>query len=173
MALNLPVAVFAGLVTTTVALLCGLAPARQAAAIDVIDTLKEDGRSSTGARALRTRSGLLVVQIGLAVLLLVGAGLILRSFAGLRQIDLGFDPSHVLSMQLDPRIEPAQQNAWMAGLLDRISAHPEVEAAGAVYLRPLALGPIGQGTQIVLEGQPDTPEAAGPQPGAELPGRDA
>ena len=163
-ALNLPVAAFAGLVTTMVALLCGLAPARQAGSLDVADTLKEDGRSSTGARTMRARSGLLVAQIGLAVVLLVGAGLILRSFAGMRQIDLGFDPSHVLSMQVDPRIEPGRQNAWMAGLLTRIAAHPEVDAAGAVYLRPLALGPIGQGTQIVLEGQPDTPEAAGRNP---------
>lgn len=163
-AISVPVAVFAALMTTTVALLCGLAPARQAASLDVVDSLKEDGRSSTGARTLRTRSGLLVLQIGLAVLLLVGAGLILRSFASLRQIDLGFDPSHVLSMQIDPRIEPARQNAWTAELLTRIAAHPEVEAAGAVYLRPLALGPIGQGTQVVLEGQPDTPEMAGRNP---------
>lgn len=162
--LNLPVALFAGVVTTIVALLCGLAPARQAGWTDVAETLKDDGRSTTGTKTLRARSGLLVVQIGLAVLLLVGAGLILRSFAGLRQIDLGFDPSHVLSMQIDPRLEPAQQNAWMAELLTRIAAHPEVEAAGAVYLRPLALGPIGQGTQVVLDGQPDTPEMAGRNP---------
>lgn len=162
--LNLPVAVFAGLVTTIVALLCGVAPARQAGSLDVVDALREDGRSSAGARALGLRSGLLVVQIGLAVLLLVGAGLILRSFAGLRQIDLGFDPDHVLSIQVDPRIEPARQNAWVAELLGRISSHPQVEAAGAVYLRPLALGPIGQGTQVVLDGQPDTADAAGRNP---------
>ena len=161
---NLPVALFSVLVMTVVALLCGLAPARQVGSLDVTETLREDGRSTTGARTLRARSGLLVVQIGLAVVLLVGAGLILRSFAGMRQIDLGFDPSHVLSMQVDPRIEPDRQNAWMADLLSRISTHPQVETAGAVYLRPLALGPIGQGTQIVLDGQPDTPEVAGRNP---------
>lgn len=163
--LNVPVALFAAAVTTIVALLCGLAPARQAGSTDVADTLKEDGRTTSGAKTLRARSGLLVAQIGLAVLLLVGAGLILRSFASLRQIDLGFDPSNVLSMQIDPRIESAKQNAWMAELLPRIAAHPEVQAAGAVYLRPLVLGPIGQGTQIVLEGQPDTPEQARLNPG--------
>lgn len=163
-AIDLPVALFAVLVTTVVALLCGVAPARQAGSLDVVETLKEDGRSSAGTKTLGVRSGLLVVQIALAVLLLVGAGLILRSFAGLRQIDLGFDPSHVLSMQVDPRLEPAQQNAWVAGLIDRIAAHPQVEAAGAVYLRPLVLGPIGQGTQIVLDGQPDTPEIASSNP---------
>ena len=161
---NLPVALFSVLVMTVVALLCGLAPARQVGSLDVTETLREDGRSTTGARTLRARSGLLVVQIGLAVVLLVGAGLILRSFAGMRQIDLGFDPSHVLSMQVDPRIEPDRQNAWMADLQSRISTHPQVETAGAVYLRPLALGPIGQGTQIVLDGQPDTPEVAGRNP---------
>ena len=114
-------------VMTLVALLCGLAPARQAGALDVADALKEEGRSSTGARTLRARSGLLVVQIGLAVVLLVGAGLILRSFAGMRQIDLGFDPAQVLSVQVDPRIEPDRQNAWVDDLLARVATHPEVE----------------------------------------------
>jgi putative ABC transport system permease protein len=163
-AISVPVALFSGVVMTLVALLCGLAPAREAGVLDVVETLKEDGRSSTSSRTLRARSGLLVVQIGLAVVLLVGAGLILRSFAGMRQIDLGFDPARVLSVQVDPRIEPERQNAWVDNLLSRLATHPEVEAAGAVYLRPLALGPIGQGTQIVLEGQPDTPEIAARNP---------
>jgi putative ABC transport system permease protein len=163
-AINVPVALFSGVVMTLVALLCGLAPARQAGTLDVAEALKEDGRSSAGARTLRTRSGLLVVQIGLAVVLLVGAGLILRSFAGMRQIDLGFDPERVLSVQVDPRIDQERQNAWVESLLSALATHPEVEAASAVYLRPLALGPIGQGTQIVLEGQPDTPETAARNP---------
>jgi putative ABC transport system permease protein len=162
--INVPVAIFSGVVMMLVALLCGLAPARQAGDLDVAEALKEDGRSSTGARTLRTRSGLLVVQIGMAVVLMAGAGLILRSFAGMRQIELGFDPEHVLSVQVDPRIEQERQNAWVDDLLSRLAARPEVEAAGAVYLRPLALGPIGQGTQIVLEGQPDTPEMAARNP---------
>jgi putative ABC transport system permease protein len=162
--INLPVAAFSAVVITLVALLCGLAPARQAGSLDVADVLKDEGRSTTGARTLRARSGLLILQIGLAVVLLVGAGLILRSFAGLRQIELGFDPAQVLSVQVDPRIEPSRQNAWVDDLLARVANHPGVESAGAVYLRPLALGPIGQGTQIVLEGQPDTPEMASRNP---------
>jgi putative ABC transport system permease protein len=163
-AISVPVALFSGVVMTLVTLLCGLAPAREAGVLDEVEALKEDGRSSTSSRTLRARSGLLVVQIGLAVLLMVGAGLILRSFAGMRQIDLGFDPARVLSVQVDPRIEPERQNAWVDDLLSRLAIHPEVEAAGAVYLRPLALGPIGQGTQVVLEGQPDTPEIAARNP---------
>jgi predicted permease len=162
--IDLSVAVFSIAVTTLAALLCGLAPVRQAAAGDVAEALKEEGRSTAGARALRARSGLLVGQVGLAVVLLVGAGLLLRSFAGLRQIDLGFDPSQVLSLQVDPRLDAGRQNAWIAELLSRIASHPQVEAAGAVYLRPLALGPIGQGVQVVLEGQPDTPEVAARNP---------
>jgi putative ABC transport system permease protein len=140
--------------------LCGLAPARHAGALDVADTLRR--------RALSAGPGLCVPAQaarradGLAVLLLVDTGLILRSFASLRQIDLGFDPSRCAAG--GSASEPAEQNAWMTGLLARVSAHPEVDAAGAVYLRPLALGPIGQGTQIVLEGQPDTPEAASRNP---------
>jgi putative ABC transport system permease protein len=82
----------------------------------------------------------------------------------MRQIDLGFDPSQVLTVQVDPRLDGERQNAWVADLLSRLAAHPQVEAAGAVYLRPLALGPIGQGTQVVLDGQPDTAEMASRNP---------
>jgi predicted permease len=162
--INVPVAAFSTVVMTLVALLCGLAPARRASLVDVAEVLKDEGRSTTGARTFRARSGLLILQIGLAVVLLVGAGLILRSFAGMRQIDLGFEPSQVLSVQVDPRLEPNRQNAWVDDLLARIATHPAVETAGAVYLRPLVLGPIGQGTQVVLEGQPDTPEIASRNP---------
>ena len=163
-AINLPVAAFSAAVMTLVALLCGLAPARQAGLLDIAEALKDEGRTTMGARTLRVRSGLLILQIGLAVVLMVGAGLILRSFAGMRQIELGFEPSQVLSLQVDPRIEPNRRNAWVDDLLARIANHPGVETVGAVYLRPLALGPIGQGTQIVLEGQPDTPEVASRNP---------
>ena len=162
--INTSVAIFAVAMMGLVALLCALAPARQAGRFDVVEVLKEDGRSTSGARTLRVRSALLKTQIALAVVLLVGAGLILRSFTGMRQIDLGFEPAQVLTVQVDPRLDGDRQNVWIADLLSRISAHPQVAAAGAVYLRPLALGPIGQGTQVVLEGQPDTPETASRNP---------
>ena len=70
----------------------------------------------------------------------------------------------MLSLQLDPRLEPTRVNAWMRQLIDSLAASDGVEAIGAVYLRPLALGPIGQGTTVVLEGQPETPAQAAANP---------
>ena len=99
---------------------------------------------------------LLVFQIGLTVVLLVAAGLVVRSFVNLRTIDLGFVPSNVLTMNVAPRAARPSANEWMHELLARVSALPDVEAAGAVYLRPLALGPIGAESGVILEGQPDT-----------------
>jgi len=63
-------------------------------------------------------------------------------------------------MAIEPRLEARPVNAWMGDLLARVSDVPGVEASGALYLRPLALGPIGQGTLVTLEGQPETPDAA-------------
>ncbi|RPH56197.1 MAG: FtsX-like permease family protein, partial [Acidobacteria bacterium] len=98
------------------------------------------------------------IQIGLAVVLLVSAGLVFRSFVNLRQLDLGFEPSNVLTMNVEPRTDSGR-NEWMAELLGRLQAVPGVEASGAVLLRPLALGPIGSDALVILEGQPLLPES--------------
>jgi putative ABC transport system permease protein len=132
-------------------LLCGAGPVLQAGASNVSDALKDAAYG--GGRPLRARSALVTLQIALSVVLLVTAGLIVRSFVHLRQIDLGFDPSSVLVMNVDPRNAKPSLNRWLHDLLDRIGRMPGVESAGAVYLKPLALGPIGQGTGVQLEGQ--------------------
>ena len=105
-----------------------------------------------------------MVQTALAVMLLLSAGLVVRSFAALASLDLGFTPEGVLTMSVEPRVDARPPNEWMRDLIERVSALPGVEKAGAVYLRPLALGPIGQGTVVTLEGQPETPEAARANP---------
>ncbi len=115
-------------------------------------------------RARHARSSLVVIQIGLAVVLLVATGLVVRSFIVLRQIDLGFAPDHVLTAIVRPRSIQGPPNRWMNDLLGRARALPGVESAGAVYLRPLMLGPIGQGVRVFLEGQPETPAAASANP---------
>jgi putative ABC transport system permease protein len=127
--------------------------------VNVIEALNEAARSTPGRQTHRTRSLLLIVQIGLSVVLLVAAGLVVRSFMNLRSTDLGFVPSQVVSMTLGPRDPKPSANLWMHELLRRVNTLPEVDAAGAVYLRPLALGPIGQETSVLLEGQPDTRQA--------------
>jgi predicted permease len=160
---NVPVAIAAVAATLAAAVLCGAAPMRLARRTPLLDALQE-ARGTAAARPLRWRAALLSLQIAMAVVLAVAAGLIGRSFQRLRAIDLGFQSSEVLSLQIDPQLPPARVNAWMQQLIDAMAERPGIEAIGAVYLRPLALGPIGQGTAVVLEGQPDTPETAAANP---------
>jgi putative ABC transport system permease protein len=157
--MNVPVALFTGGVLFIAALVCGAGPVHHATAANVIEALHDDARSGMSRHTRRSRSLLLVLQIALSVVLLVAAGLVVRSFANLRAIDLGFVPSQVVTMTVAPRNPSRPPNQWMDDLLRRLSGLPEVDAAGAVFLRPLALGPIGQDTTVVLEGQPDTPQA--------------
>jgi putative ABC transport system permease protein len=158
--INLPVAAFTLVIVGATALLCGAEPVRRAGTTNLLEALNDAPRSTSGKQSHHARSLLLIAQIGLTVLLLVAAGLVLRSFVNLRRIDLGFVPSNVLTMNVGPRNPKPSTNEWMNELVRRVEALPDVEAAGAVYLRPLALGPIGQETSVILEGQPDTPEAA-------------
>jgi putative ABC transport system permease protein len=147
------------------ALVCALAPAWRSAASDVATELGDAVRSTPGVSPLRTRSALVVFEIALAVVLLIAGGLILRSFNNLRQLDLGYDPANVLTIDIEPPGKTAEQaRAFYSELLERVQAVSGVEAAGAVYLRPLALGPIGQEMGVLLEGQPETGEAAARNP---------
>lgn len=118
------------------------------------DVLGEGGRSSATRTSLRTRSLLVVGQTALAGVLLVGAGLVGRSLAHLLSIDLGFDSRQTVVMRVEPHAAPAGPTMWLHGLLRRLHARPDVQAAGTVYLRPLALGAIGSEVGVLLEGQP-------------------
>ena len=163
--INLPVAVFSFIVVSGTALLCGVGPIRQASASNLIHDLIDESRATSSLHTRRLRSGLVVVQIALSIVLLVAAALVLRSFVNLRRIDLGFDPAGVLTMNLSPSRPKPSPSLWMDELITRIGRLPHVDAAGAVYLRPLALGAIGQETPVLLEGQPDTPAASDQNPG--------
>jgi predicted permease len=156
--LDAPV-MFVAVTTLAVAILCGLGPVRHVLGADLAAVLVGPGRSTRPPR--RGRSMLLAVQVALAVVLLLGAGLIVRSFSNLRDVDLGFVPDDVLTMHVTPRGAAAvtSGNAWFGALLDEVAAMPGVVAAGAVYLPPLALGPIGQETYVLLEGQADEAQA--------------
>jgi putative ABC transport system permease protein len=161
---NLPVAGFTFLAVLVAALACGAGPVRQAARADIVEALAESAWATPAAETSRLRSLLLVVQIALAVVLLIAAGLVVRSFTNLRRLDLGFAPDRVLTMNVSPSASGRSANEWINRLVERVSPLPGVEAAGAVYLRPLALGAIGQDMKVTLEGQPNTPEAARQNP---------
>ncbi|HWO02378.1 MAG TPA: ABC transporter permease [Blastocatellia bacterium] len=118
----------------------GVAPALQASKPNLNETLKEGGRGSTGDRH-RLRSMLVVSEIALALVLLIGAGLMLKSFSRLRQIDAGFNPSNVLTttFSLSPTryAEGSKTRAFFKELGQRVEALPGVEAAAFTTSVPL------------------------------------
>ena len=162
--IDLPVAVFSIAVMALVTLLCGATPIRHASVVNLVETLNDGSRTVAGGRSYRTRSSLLVLQIGLAVVLLVAAGLVVRSFTALRNLDLGFTREAVLRMKIEPRSEGPQAAAWIADLLSDVRAMREVAAAGGVYLTPMELGSVGQGTWTVAEGQVESADTANANP---------
>jgi putative ABC transport system permease protein len=158
------VAAFACAVVVVVALLCSAAPVIRLRRAMPLDALRLSAHGAGPLQWYRGRSMLVVLQISLAIVLLVTTGLVVRSFTALRRLNLGFRPSGVLTMNVTPRAATPSPNEWMRDLIARLAAVPNVDAVGAVSLRPLALGPIGEDTWVILEGQADTRAAAREHP---------
>jgi len=134
------VLVFSGAISLATGITVGLAPAFKAARSDVQDALKESAQSLSGASGhKRLLNGLVVVEMALAMVLLVGSGLLLRSFVKLVNVDLGFDPSHDLTFWLSlPEYkypQPAQQVTYFRQVLDQVAAVPGVLHAGGIAMR--------------------------------------
>jgi len=153
--LDVSVLIFTAVVALCTSVLFSLAPALRALRIDLTDSLKDGGQSaSSGGARQRFRNGLVVAQMALAVLLLVGAGLMLRSLWSLQRIPIGFDPSNVLTMRVSlPQASypsPEQVVAFYERLIDRVRVLPGVRAAGAARLLPLGstIGDFG----LMVEG---------------------
>jgi len=129
-------AVLAGLAT---ALLCGIVPALRASRADVMDVLRSVGGRSAGLRGgRRLRHGVVVTEVALSFILLVGAGLMLRSFVALGRIDPGFDPNHVLTFGLAPQArQPGERLAFMQQVRDRLLAISGVTGVTAATPLPL------------------------------------
>ncbi|HXK12019.1 MAG TPA: ABC transporter permease [Vicinamibacteria bacterium] len=147
---------FTLLVSILATLLVGLAPALQAATVAPLASLREGGRSvSLGAGSRRLGDALSVAQLALAVVLLVGGGLMARSFWRLRHVDPGFDPTGLLAVNValpdSDYPDLLRKTALHEALLSRVRSLPGVAAAGAVYRRPL-LGEIGSDVGVRPEG---------------------
>jgi putative ABC transport system permease protein len=147
--------------TTAIALLTGvvfgLLPAWQASRPDLTESLKEGSRGSTeGVRRNRTRSLLVISEVALSLVLLIGAGLLIKSFVYLLNVKPGFDPDHVLtaSLALPPAKYPGspEQAAFFRQVIERVKALPGVESASVVMPLPLT-GNMMQNV-LTVDGRP-------------------
>jgi len=153
--LNLQVLIFTASVAVLTSILFGLVPALQSANPELAASLKEGGRSGTETLARgRLRSALVVTEMALAMVLLVGAGLLLRSLVGLGRVDPGFAKDHVMTFGLDlpGRYGQPQRVAFYRNLLEQIRATPGVRSASAGFPLPLSADDVK--TTFEVEGRP-------------------
>ncbi len=163
--LNAFVLGFAFVVSVLSGIFFGLAPAVHASKIDLNDSLKESTRTG-GSVSVRygLRRALILCEVALTFVLLAGSGLLLKSFAKLLDVNVGFDPANVLTMRLSPsqQSNSAQAAAFSRALLSRLSAIPEVAQAALAGEPPL----MDPGNSIFLIRDYHTP-VNGPQPHAD------
>jgi putative ABC transport system permease protein len=156
---------FTVIVTIVSGLLFGIIPALSASRADLGDALREGSRGAVqGMVGQRTRAGLVIAQVALSLVLLVGAGLLMRSFARLQQVDIGFDPTSVAVMPIrlaDARYpDSARYEAFYAALLDRARQTPGVRSGALVSSAPFA-GP-NAGMSFILPEKPPAPGEPAP-----------
>ena len=154
--------------TAAVALLSGIifgfAPALTSAAVNLNEALKEGGRTGSSGRTGTLRSAFVVIEVALALVLLVGAGLLLRSFARILSTDPGFSADHVMTAQLTlPAAKYdrlAKRTQFWDDLLQRIRVLPGVTSAGTVSFLPM--NGLGSATGFEVVGQPKPAPGQGP-----------
>ena len=139
--INREVLAFSFLASVVCGVVFGLLPALQTSRSNPNEFLKEGERGSTANRG-RTRSALVIAEVGLSLVLLVGAGLLVKSFARLMDVNAGFDPDHLLTFNLGlpPSTDSVHQLAFYQQVMQRLQALPGVQAVGAVSRLPLAGG---------------------------------
>jgi len=136
------VLLFTLLLSVLTGLLFGLVPAFQASKTNLTNSLKEGGRSVAGGASHRVRNAIVVAEIALSLVLAVGAGLVMRSFWHLMKVDAGFDPHHVLTMDISLPASKYRDGQSVRGfyqqLLENVQALPSVEAAATISHLPLS-----------------------------------
>jgi predicted permease len=142
-----PVLAFAFVLTVGVGLLFGLAPSWSARRVDMSTALRRSGRGTTGSWGARLRVALVGVQVAIATMLVVGALLLIQSFFHLQQVDLGFQPDHLLAASINlPRAKYATQEqgaAFYKELISEVEAMPGVVSAGLTSNIPMGGGSTG------------------------------
>jgi putative ABC transport system permease protein len=141
----------------------GLVPALQATKLDLNESLNEGGRAGGASyRAGRARNLLLVGEVALSLMLLVGAGLLIKSFRHLREVHPGFNPANVLTLSVTLPYarypEKAQHAAFFENLIAQVRTLPGVQSAAAVLSLPLDGSDYSVGRSFILEGRPLTAE---------------
>src|SRR5215813_5147227 len=158
------VAGFTLLISVATGVLFGLVPALQVSKPDITDALKESGRTTAGVARHRLRSALVVSEVALSLVLLVGAGLLIRSFAKLNQVDPGFNPEKVLTLgvSLLPNKYPEEEQVatFYSQLLERSATVPGVISVSATSGLPVS----GANTtdNFTIEGRPPIAKEAEP-----------
>jgi putative ABC transport system permease protein len=151
-------------------LVFGLAPALQATGVHAGSALREGGGRGDSRRRGWVRRGLVAVEVALAVVLVAGAGLLLRSFWHLRQIEVGFRPDHVLALDLalpeSRYADTASAVGFYRALEERLRALPGVAAVGGTSHLPLT-GAVGN-WDIEIEGRPQRPGDPAPSPNVNM-----
>lgn len=160
------VLLFTGAIVAFTATMFGVMPSLQASRADLLSPLKEGGRAGSSQGRHRLRRGLVVAEVGLAMMLVMGAGLLIRSFWRLTQVDPGFEAENVVtaSMQLPasryPQVFPdwpdwPEVRNFQTELVARVEALPDVASAAITLNTPLN---AGWTTRYHIEGRPEVPE---------------
>jgi putative ABC transport system permease protein len=139
----------------------GLLPASRSVKLDLNETLKESGKSTAGRERHRLRSLLVFADVALALLLLTGAGLMMKSFARLLQVHAGFDPTHTLTLTMSlwgPKAEDAPAVAFYQRVLERVRTLPGVKFAGTTSQLPLGGNLDMYGVHVEGKTQPNPQE---------------
>jgi putative ABC transport system permease protein len=151
--INLMVLAFTAMVALFTSIILGLIPAFQGGDGELAAAMKEDSRSGTESQTRRLlRSGLIVAEMAFAIVLLVGAGLLLRSLLGLNKVDPGFAKDHVVTFGLDLTYDHAHKVDFYNRLLAKIRATPGVRSASAALPLPLEADDVK--TSFDVEGHP-------------------
>ncbi len=159
MSLRSPVVGFAAVITLSTAILFGLLPALHGTKLCLTDALKEGAGPGTGGSRLRLRGILVTAQVAIALVLLAGTGLVLRSLGRLLQVDPGFRTNNLATIRISvpaPRYRTNEQvSAFYAGLLQRVASQPGMRNAALVDEMPVTQD--GGTAFVYLDGRPEPP----------------